>query len=416
MACPLSFILNDSNKSPQNSRNWDENDNEEDDDDEEELNSAETQGPNSPSPSQPSFSIDNTVTRLERNNPPQIRAPIAGLKHPISFLAPRSSSPPSRWKESDPPPHELDFDKFNVFKALFNCPSLVLEVAKHLEIEDLVSLYSISKDFHDLANTRFTTLILSQSTSKAPESSQIFIFSCYKSLCQHDPAARISEKRPDHVRDIPSLRWLRMVLFREAVINQIIECLNAEGHFMPKRASLAIKKLWFTLDIGTNAHRIGVLHNKEFWADRDFYLATMFFMKLDMRFTHPTAGNGERGMRQMILGQRSLSTLCRVLMRQELKSQLDLLRMIVEWNYVSAPEHREMSILGVPPKRVGRMQYEGWGKGTQMFVLIDRLVMLEAIKRNLKIHLHYQDMMLYGYIDKKTQRCVALVAESARRG
>ena len=128
----------------------------------------------------------------------------------------------------------------------------------------------------------------------------------------------------------------------------------------------------------------------------------MFFIKLDMRFTHPVAGNGERGMRQMLLGQRSLTTLCRVLMRQELRSQLELLRMIVQWDYVPEPEHRELSILSVPASKVGRTQYEKWGRGTETFVLIDRLVMLEAIRRDLDIHTHYLDMILYGYIDKDT--------------
>lgn len=385
MTCPLSFILNNSDQSPPEARNRDETHNENDEDVEE-------------------SSIGIAVTCSERNNSPHSRPASKALNRPLTFLTPPSGSPPAGWIETEPPPHELDFGEFSVFKALFSHSTLVFEVANYLEVDELVSIYAISKDFHDLANSHFTSMVLAQATKRAPESTKVFPFHCYRSLCQHDPTARASEKLPGKVRDVPTLRWLRMVIYREAVVDQIIECLGAEGHFMPKRASITIKKLWFMIDISTNGHRIGVIHDKNFWTDEDLYLATMFFIKLDLRFTHPTAGNGERGMRQMLLGQRSLSTLCRVLMRQELKSQLELLRMTVQWDYEPAPEHRALSILGVPPSKVGRMQYERWGRrnSTEPFILIDRLVMLEAIKRDLNIHMRYLDMITYGYIDKNT--------------
>ena len=75
--------------------------------------------------------------------------------------------------------------------------------------------------------------------------------------------------------------------------------------------------------------------------------------------------------------------------------------MIVRFNY--EPEHnRELSILGVPPNEVGKLQYEGWGERKTKFIGIDDLVMREAIRRKLNMQYNYVDMMIFGYINKKS--------------
>ncbi|MCJ1460138.1 hypothetical protein MMC28_010517 [Mycoblastus sanguinarius] len=319
---------------------------------------------------------------------------------PVLLSPPRRHLSISRAHDNRPS-HETNVNRFSVFNALLNHPELTLEVAKHLDIEDLISLYAISKEFHILVNGRFTAMILAQALAKASESSRTFIFRCYKSLCMRDPARRPNDSHPDELRFIPSFRWLRMILFRESVVDDIMRCLAADGHRLPGRASLVIKKIWFTIDISDNPRRIGLLHNKNFWSNKDLFIATMFFFKLDMRLTHPTTGNGEIGLRKMLLGQRSLSMLARVLRREEMKTQLDMLRMIVRWNY-QASGHENMSILGIPPQEVGKLQYEGWGFKNTKFVQIDELVMRESVRRKLSLQNHYVDMMLYGYINKKS--------------
>ncbi len=306
----------------------------------------------------------------------------------INRLSPLSSS------ESEP-------RRFSIFNALLKYPELTLELSKQLDIEDLISLYAISKEFHFLVNGRFTAMILGQSNAKASESSKTFIFRCYKSLCMRDPARRMNQTKPDELRFIPSFRWLRMILFREAVVDDILGSLAAEGHRLPKRTRLTIKKIWFTIDISDNARRIGLMHNTTFWSNKDLFLATMFFIKLDMRLTHPTAGNGEIGLRKMLIGQRSLSMLAKVLRREDMKTQVDMLRMIVRFNY-EPPRHRQMDIMGVPSQEIGRLQYEGWGARGTKFIQIDELVMREAVKRKLNLQAYYIDMVIYGYIDKKT--------------
>lgn len=296
--------------------------------------------------------------------------------------------------------HQTNINRFSVFIALLNYPELTLEIAKNLDIEDLISLYAISKGFHMLVNTRFTAMIKAQWCSKAFESGNTFIHRCYKSLCMRDPARRINETRPNELRFIPSFRWLRMVVFREAVVDEIMRSMAREGHRMPKRMTVIIKKIWFTMDIGDNSRRIGLMHNVKFWSNKDLFFATMFFLKLDMRLTNPATGNGELGLRKMLLGQRSLSTLSRVLRREEMRTQLEMLQMIVRFNYEPA-NHKEMSILGVPPEGIGKLQYEGWGLKDTKFIGVDELVMREAVKRKLNLQNHYVDMMIYGYVNKQ---------------
>ena len=288
-----------------------------------------------------------------------------------------------------------------IFNALLAYGDLVLEVTKYVTVDELVILYSMSKAFQILANRRFTALILTQSVSKAPESSRTFLFRNYLSLCIRDPAQRPHEVRPAEARWVPSFRWLRMVLFREQVVDEIVECMYQEGHRLPRRASLIIKKLWYTLDISDNVRRIGVFHDDSFWSDKDLFTAKMFILKLDMHLTHPMRGNGETGLRRMLLNQRSFSVLARVLKREEMITQLDMLTMIVRYNYIPLRPPTE-NICGVPPQDVGRLQWEGWGKSEIPFIPIDELISREAIRRNLQLQNYYIDMMIYGYINKQT--------------
>lgn len=316
---------------------------------------------------------------------------------------PTSLPSPSESKSS-PNPCPCDTStqrRAGIFNALLAYGDLVLEVTKHLDVDELVTLYSISKEFQILANRRFTALILTQSVSKAPESSRTFLFRNYLSLCIRDPAQRPHEVRPAEARWVPSFRWLRMVLFREQVVDDIVECMYQEGHRLPRRASLIIKKLWYTLDISDNVRRIGVFHDESFWSSKDLFTAKMFVLKLDMHLTHPMRGNGETGLRRMLLNQRSFSVLARVLKREEMITQLDMLTMIVRYNYIPMTQPTE-NICGVPPQDVGRLQWEGWGKSEIPFIPIDELISREAIRRNLKLQNYYIDMMIYGYINKQT--------------
>ncbi|MCJ1250690.1 hypothetical protein MMC30_007918 [Trapelia coarctata] len=326
-------------------------------------------------------------------------------QHLQELATPPASSDPSCDYSRDtpsPPPHEFDFTGFNIFKALLTHPELVHEFSKQLDLESLISLYAISKDFHDLCNCRFATTALGHAKLRAPESVDVFRFRCYENLCQHDPAKRPNLDREGEVRDVPSFRWVRMVEQRETVVTAIIRLLAAEGHRLPRRASITIKKIWFTMDIGDNARRIGLIRNARFWTDLDLSLATMFFIKLDMRFTNPMDGDGETGLRKLLMAQRGLTVLHRVLKGEEIGNRFDLLRLYVETMFVPPPGLRGKEICGVPGKLVGSLCREGWGQGKKKLVQLHELVMSEAIRRGLGMEHRYMDFILWGHIDPKT--------------
>jgi hypothetical protein len=278
----------------------------------------------------------------------------------------------------------------------------VHEFSRQLELEDLISLYAISKDFHVHVDARFTATILSQSLDKAPESSRIFLFKCYHCLYMPDPASRPNEEIPTAIRSVPSFRWLRMVLFREQVVAQIIRLLAYEGHHLPRGTSSAIKKIWFTLDVADNARRISLFHNAAFWTNRDLVLATMFLFKLDMRFTHPVNGAGETHLRNMMMAQRTLTVLRDVLQRKRMRTRLEMMRMYVLWRWIPRPANRHMTVLSVPPEKQGRLQYEGWGAGSQLLLRPDELLLRESVRRQLPHLERFFDLALWGHIDDET--------------
>lgn len=407
MTCPLGAILNPRPSSSPNSEDGHDRDSTNDSvmdgnavsKSTKSLRSSSDTG-NGPSKTATRVALPAIVLSPQKSRLYGRRASTSPTHLPV-LTTPRKRDPSAHVADHAPSWLETNVESFSVFNALLDYPELTLEFSKHLDIDDLISLYAISKEYHRLVNARFTALILGQSVGKASESSSTFIHRCYKTLCMRDPARRINETRPDQIRFVPSFRWLRMVLFREKVVDDILETLAVEGHRLPKRTSLVLKKLWFTLDVCDNFRRIGLVHNERFWANKDLFVATMFFIKLDLRLTDPMTGNGEIGLRRMLLNQRSFSTLAKVLKREEMRTQTDMLRMIVRWNYL--PSRRPTRpILGVVPREIGKLQYEGWGSQRTRFIPVDELVAREAIRRRLNLQNHYVDMMIYGFMNKHT--------------
>ena len=366
-----------------------------------------------PKKGRPSVSLVRSPTRsylyTRRNSSSPVHRPILNIprgrdQRICCDLSPQAPSP------------EVSSQNFNLFTAILAHPELTLEVSKHLDVQTLVALYATSKDYHNLVDNRFTALIMGQAISKASESARVFSFRAYRNLCKRDPIGKImlfsvSEKdgtervataKDNDVRFVPSFRWLKMVLHHEAVVDCILQCLAQEGHRLPRCTTLVLKKLWFMLNITDNGRRIAVLHDMRFWSNKDLFIVTMFFVKLDMRLTDPITGTGEMGMRKLLLAQKGLETLARVLARDEAKSQLELLRLIVRYDYTPPrPLRKGETVFGVPADEVGKLCYEGWGKGDKKLVPIDELIAREAVRRRLNLQDHYVDMMLYGYINKR---------------
>ena len=79
--------------------------------------------------------------------------------------------------------------------------------------------------------------------------------------------------------------------------------------------------------------------------------------------------------------------------------------MTVRYNYIP-PQQPHHSIMGCPPDQVGKLCYEGWGRGRTKFVPINTLVTVEATRRKLDLQNYVYDMITYGYIDRETMENV----------
>ncbi|KEF54819.1 uncharacterized protein A1O9_09261 [Exophiala aquamarina CBS 119918] len=318
-----------------------------------------------------------------------------------------------------PPPayvyKRTDNPNFNILDALLLYPELVFAFASVLPVKDLVNLYAISRDFHTIIDTRFTTVILSQALSKARESARIFQFRCYEHLCRSDPAARVAHPNirlaeQNIPRKIPSFRWLKMILHREKVIHELMAVFAEDGIPLPHRCRLALKRIWFLMDVPDNARRIGFVHNKHFLTDLDLYFAACFFTKLDMRLNDPTSGEKRDGMRKLLLAQHGFTTILRVLKREMWTTRFELMREWIKYTYQPAPDEGGLPIFGVPAARVGRGRLEYWGmkgeedlhRSPEPLLRPDQLVVREAFRRGFRFDKHYVRFMMYGYVRPDT--------------
>lgn len=268
---------------------------------------------------------------------------------------------------------------FDVFSKLSNYPEVLMELATHLRIRQFITLYSISKDFHEIVNGHLTHVLTRCAQGRAREAASLYPFKFYRPLCIPDPVGRINpysneirmvcftspgfeECSANTQYQVPSLKWLQMVYHRERAVRDILALLAREGHRCPKGMALSLKKMWLMMDIATSLKRSQIIHNTKFWTDFDLYNIQLFTVKLMMRFNDPIDGPGDDGLWCLLLGQRGLSPLWRTLRREALKNGLELAIMAARYFYLPTVEPR-LSVFGIHPDDVGRGHLEGWGKG-----------------------------------------------------
>ena len=241
-----------------------------------------------------------------------------------------------------------------------------------------------------------------QAFAKCKDAARTFAHTTYKSLCMLDPCGRPDPNGAGTaVRLVPSFRWLRMIVFREGVVRRIMDEVNRYGHNLPPRTGLVLKKLWFMMDIALNDRRSDLIRNEKFWSNLDLYVATLFFIKLDMCFTHPLTGDGETHLRRLLVGQRTLSHLLKTLQRDGVVDQLELLQLYIGYTK-GVPVGLEMDMLGIRKSNIGTQELEGWGIGEGKLLRIDEMIMMEATRRGLDFDEKYSHMMLWGYVDPLT--------------
>lgn len=164
--------------------------------------------------------------------------------------------------------------KFSLIHSICRDNDLLLHFVSFLTLPSLISLYAISKPFHFLFNRHHTAFILSNMRTWAPGTDRIYPWRCYKSLCVKDPSKlqkpRLKgkenevNKKWDDLRDVPSLRWLQMVVWREGVCRDMMVQLATNGLRCPFGTLDSIKRMWFLMDLPLNSHRIALIHNTDY--------------------------------------------------------------------------------------------------------------------------------------------------------
>lgn len=209
-------------------------------------------------------------------------------------------------------------------------------------------------------------------------------------------------------RDVPGFRWVGMVLWRERVVRDILTRLGVEGHRVPAGTLASVMKFWCVMEMKTGRGRRAFLQDEGIWTRADLVNVQVWLVKLDMRFSDAVLGNGVGGLSCLLLGQRSLSTLWKVLMGVVVLDYDDVTEMVVR-TYVSGDLDTDAhgwlddeTENGVPEEESGLLSREGWELGGAKMESAVDMVITEGIRRGLHVHQYYLDFVLYGYVDPVT--------------
>ena len=164
----------------------------------------------------------------------------------------------------------------------------------------------------------------------------------------------------------------------------------------------ALKKMWFIMDLPQNGVRIGTVHNEAYWTDQDIFMGTFFLFRLDMRLTDPVDGTGEMGLRQLMMGQRSLYPLRDLLLGK--MSKIELLKCYVRYDFHPRVVNLQYPCFGVPAHLIGRGCVENWGLGQERLMRPDQLLLREQNRRRLNLHMRYLDIVRFGFANHQVRK------------
>lgn len=166
-----------------------------------------------------------------------------GFATPKAYTIPLSAIPPTPKVKTKRP--------FSLLSAFCANNQLLLLLTSYLNIPSLISLYAISKVYHHQFNCHYTAHILAIMRTWAPHSESIFPWRNYRDLCTKDPSLRQNTRFKDQkddaaskhsdLRNVPTLRWLQMVVYRHGVCTDILIRLASYGHRCPAGTLDALK-------------------------------------------------------------------------------------------------------------------------------------------------------------------------------
>ncbi|KAJ4346689.1 uncharacterized protein N0V89_010621 [Didymosphaeria variabile] len=303
--------------------------------------------------------------------------------------------------------------RFSVYKAILRHPNLFFQFAIRLPQKTMIDLYAIDKEFHYRFNKYSTSIIHDFASYHAPQAAYIFSWILFPELCISDPMLRPMDGRPHLARDIPSLRWTKMIFYRDSVAKTILTMLSVEGHRVPREMYIVLMKFWLLMGMNTTTIREAFLSDSTIWTDQDIYLFHLFLVKLDMHFSHPVYGHGMIDLSHMLLTQKTLSMLYKILIGQQTMDYDDATDILVrtyheeDLDLDANPWLDDETENGVPLEETGLLCREGWYLGGDRMESPVDMVSIEAINRGLDVQQYLIDFMTYGYIDLDKKQNVA---------
>ncbi|KAH7318497.1 hypothetical protein B0I35DRAFT_503022 [Stachybotrys elegans] len=308
----------------------------------------------------------------------------------------------------------------NLIARICHYPELAVELGKHLQPEDILNLYSISKAFHYTIKAHLMSTVKAWVRYQAPEAARIFPYNLYEKHLVPDPRGhswqQLNVQTPGSmsenpstkqtVRLVPGLKYVQMILIRNRCCWELIAIMARNGHRMPASMHKTLLRIWFIMELPVNAHRQAFMRDHSIWANEDVYNAQLFFIKLCMLFNDPIYGPGAPDLMQLFMGQRGLFPLWQLLMRKRYVSLSEIVQLKVRYDFqvpARVASVQTTHVHGVPFSEVGRDHRENWGKeGNIHLMRPDELIVFEAVRRKLDLHTHLMHMVLWGYIDWNT--------------
>lgn len=303
------------------------------------------------------------------------------------------------------PPVQLRPQPFNIYKSLLRHPHLFFQFCIRLPYPSIIALYAVDKEFHYRLNKYSVGLIHEYARYHAPIAAPVFSWILYPELCISDPMLRPMDEREWLARDVPGFRWVGMVLWRQRVVREILTCLAREGHRVPRKAFEVLCKFWCVMESKSTALREAYLQDERIWSDEEVLVLQLVLVKLDMRFSDPVLGNGIAMLSHLLLTQKGLQLLWKVLTGRE-ELDYDSVTEILVRTYLSEDLDTEAHTWladetenGVPEEEWGLLCREGWHvDGKRMESAVD-MVIMEGIRRGLDVQKYYLDFVLYGFVD-----------------
>ncbi|EAT81537.2 hypothetical protein SNOG_11038 [Parastagonospora nodorum SN15] len=276
------------------------------------------------------------------------------------------------------------------------------DFALRLPLDSAINLYAIDKEFHYLFNKYSVSILHDYARYWAPISSHVFTWILFPHLCISDPMLRPMNDRVWLARDVPSWRWVGMVLHRQTIVRGILSSLTLSGcGALPSPTESMLCKFWL----------LSFLQDTDIWSDADILLFHLFLVKLDMRLTHPILGNAPCGLSHLMLNQPSLTTLHDLLTGKVGDVRYpDLVPLMLRtypmdtFDLLAFPYLDDEEITGVDEEDWNILGKEGWSEfGGAMELALD-CVLNEGLRRELHAEQLLLEFVVFGHGDRLSRK------------